>query len=312
MYRAAEIHGLKPAYFSRPATLFGRGQFHNILQVKTSQLILFPGKSQTGANTPMPVAGFGLPRVRGLSYSYVVNLTSNQLLAHTVRNRMTRASEETVVKQPLAADPIEPTLRRPNLLRRLYQWVLHWAETPYGTPALFLISFAESSFFPIPPDVLQIALSMSKPRRSFYYAAVSSVASVLGGVLGWFIGFALWTAVGEYFYDYVPGVTRDNVQHVGQLYHDNAFITIFGAAFTPIPFKVFTIAAGVFHEYVSLHVLIVASALGRSLRFFLVAAGIYFFGPTVRKLLERYFELATLILFLLMVAGLLAVRFLSH
>ena len=225
---------------------------------------------------------------------------------------MTKATEEPFVQQPLPADSIERPRYRANFLRRLYQWVLHWAETPYGTPALFLISFAESSFFPIPPDVLQIALSMSKPRRSYYYAAVSSVASVLGGVLGWFIGFALWTAVGEFFYDYVPGVTQSNVQHVGQLYHDNAFITIFGAAFTPIPFKVFTIAAGVFHQYVSLQVLIVASALGRSLRFFLVAACIFFFGPSVRKLLERYFELITFILFALMVAGFLAIRFLSH
>jgi membrane protein YqaA with SNARE-associated domain len=76
------------------------------------------------------------------------------------------------------------THRRPHLLRRLYAWVLHWAYTPYGTPALALISFAESSFFPIPPDVLQIALSVSRPRRSFFYAAVSTAASVLGAVAG--------------------------------------------------------------------------------------------------------------------------------
>ena len=109
------------------------------------------------------------------------------------------------IDPPPAAAP-----RSENVLRRLYHWVLHWAETPYGTPALFAISFAESSFFPIPPDVLQIALSVSKPRRSFVYAAVSAIASVLGGIFGWFIGLVLWSAVGDYFMKYVPGMMRLN------------------------------------------------------------------------------------------------------
>jgi membrane protein YqaA with SNARE-associated domain len=200
--------------------------------------------------------------------------------------------------------------RRPNALRRLYHWVLGWANTPYGTPALAVISFAESSFFPIPPDVLQIALSVSKPRRAFYYAAVSAVASVLGGILGWYIGYALWSAVGDFFQTYVPGFTEKNFQHVGSAYRDNAFVAILGAAFTPIPFKVFTIAAGVFHQYVPLSVLIVASTLGRSARFFLVALVIYFFGPTANRILERYFELITLAIFVLLVAGFAAMRWL--
>ncbi len=193
--------------------------------------------------------------------------------------------------------------KRPNVLRRLYQWVLHWADTPYGTPALFAISFAESSFFPIPPDVLQIALSMSQPRRSFYYAAVSALASVLGGIAGWLIGYAFWELVGDFFYAYVPGVTPENMDYVGGLYRDNAFLAIFAAAFTPIPYKVFTIAAGIFHDYVSLQTLILASALGRSCRFFLVAASIYLFGPSVKRLLEQYLEVATLVLFVLLVGG---------
>jgi membrane protein YqaA with SNARE-associated domain len=202
------------------------------------------------------------------------------------------------------------TVRKPNMVRRLYQWVLHWADTPYGTPALALISFAESSFFPIPPDVLQIALSVSRPKRSFYYASVSALASVTGGVLGWFIGFALWAAVGDFFCQYVPGVTYDNVDYVGQLYRDNAVMALFGAAFTPIPFKVFTIAAGVFHQYVPLTTLIAVSLVGRSTRFFLVATCIFFFGPSVKSFMERYFEVATLALFLAVVAGFLAIKYL--
>jgi membrane protein YqaA with SNARE-associated domain len=210
---------------------------------------------------------------------------------------------------PHKASEVE-TARKPNLVRRLYQWVLHWADTPYGTPALAVISFAESSFFPIPPDVLQIALSVSRPKRSFYYAGVSALASVAGGVLGWFIGFALWAAVGDFFCRYVPGVTYENVDYVGQMYRDNAVVALFGAAFTPIPFKVFTIAAGVFHQYVPLTTLIAVSLVGRSMRFFLVAICIYFFGPRVKAFMERYFEIATLALFLAVIAGFLAIKYL--
>jgi membrane protein YqaA with SNARE-associated domain len=187
--------------------------------------------------------------------------------------------------------------------------VLGWAETPYGTPALFLVSFTESSLFPIPPDVLQIALSVSKPNRAFFYAAVSAVASVSGAILGWAIGFLLWSAVGDFFYAYVPGVNEKNMQYVGSLYQEHAFWSIFAAAFTPIPFKVFTIASGVFSQYVSLSTLICASILGRSARFFLVATAIFFFGPKVRSLLEKRLELLTMAVFLLLVLGFLCVKY---
>jgi membrane protein YqaA with SNARE-associated domain len=202
--------------------------------------------------------------------------------------------------------------QRRGLIRRLYAWVLHWAETPYGTPALAAISFAESSFFPIPPDVLQIALSVSRPRRSFYYAAVSAVASVLGGIAGWWIGYGVWAIVSDFFYNFVPGITPQNVAYVGQLYQENAFWSILAAAFTPIPFKVFTIGAGVFHEYVPLATLVMASAIGRSGRFFLVATCVFLFGPTVRSLLERWLEVATLVLFVLVVLGFVTIKYLVH
>jgi membrane protein YqaA with SNARE-associated domain len=202
------------------------------------------------------------------------------------------------------------TRGRANPLKRLYRWVLHWAETPYGTPALALLSFAESSFFPIPPDVLQIALSVSKPRRSFYYAAVSAVASVVGGVAGWYIGRALWLSVDDFFFSYVPGFSHANFNRVETLYGENAFLAILAAAFTPIPYKVFTIAAGVFHRTVPLQTLILASLVGRSARFFLVATVMYFFGESAKAVLERHFEWMTLALFALLTAGFLAIRML--
>jgi len=196
---------------------------------------------------------------------------------------------------------------KPGILRRLYAWVLGWANTPYGTPALFLIAFAESSFFPIPPDVLQIALSVSRPRRALFYAAVATVASVLGGIVGWTIGFALWDAIGEWFFAHVPGFTRETFALVESKYHAHAFLALFTAAFTPIPYKVFTVAAGVFH--VALPTLIVASILGRGARFFLVGSLIFFFGPKVKEFLDKYFELATVALLVLGTAGFVAIKY---
>jgi membrane protein YqaA with SNARE-associated domain len=196
---------------------------------------------------------------------------------------------------------------KPNLVRRLYAWVLGWANTPYGTPALFFIAFAESSFFPIPPDVLQIALSVSRPKRALFYAAVATIASVLGGVLGWYIGFALWDAIGEWFFAHVPGFTRETFQLVENKYNDHAFMALFGAAFTPIPYKVFTIAGGVFH--VALPTLIFASVLGRGARFFLVGTLIFFFGARVKVFLEKYFEIVTIALLVLGVGGFVAVKY---
>lgn len=158
-----------------------------------------------------------------------------------------------------SAGAAPPVKRGP--LRRLYDWVLSWADSPHGLTALAVISFAESSFFPIPPDVLQIALSVAKPRLSYRYAAVSAVASVAGGVAGWAIGWGLWHLVSSFFFDYVPGFSHDKFEYVESLYKHNAFASIFVAAFTPIPYKIFTIAAGVFS--VPLGTLVLASALGR-------------------------------------------------
>jgi len=201
---------------------------------------------------------------------------------------------------------VQGPLKKENVVRRLYRWVLHWADTPYGTPALAAISFAESSFFPIPPDVLQIALSVSRPRLSFYYAMVSAVASALGAIAGWYIGHWCWAGMSEFFFNYVPGFTTQTFEKVQLKYEQNAFVAIFGAAFTPIPFKVFTIAAGVFN--ISLSTLILASLLGRSMRFFIVGTTIYFLGEQAKQLLEKYFEIITFALFLLMAAGFFTIK----
>ncbi|MEZ4485877.1 MAG: DedA family protein, partial [Syntrophotaleaceae bacterium] len=120
-------------------------------------------------------------------------------------------------------------------LRRLYDWVLHWAQTPYGGPVLFLLAFAESSFFPIPPDILLLALCLSLPRRSFRYALLSTAGSVAGGMGGYLLGYALWGAISELFYQYVPGFTPEGFNSIQQLFASYDFWVIFTAGFTPLP-----------------------------------------------------------------------------
>ncbi|MGE0785776.1 MAG: YqaA family protein [Sandaracinaceae bacterium] len=204
-------------------------------------------------------------------------------------------------------------------LRRLYAWTLSWAESRYAVPALAALAFVEASFFPIPPDVLLMAMALGKPKRALLYAAVCSVGSVAGAVLGYYIGVSLWASFGipsacpEFggggaLFDYVPSFSCANFERVQGLYRDNAWMALFTAAFTPIPFKVFTIAAGVFQ--VSLATLLAASAVGRSARFFMVAGLIWRFGPAVRGFIEKRFELLTIAFTVLLVGGFLALKLL--
>ncbi|MEM7008348.1 MAG: YqaA family protein [Thermodesulfobacteriota bacterium] len=192
------------------------------------------------------------------------------------------------------------------MIRRLYDWVLSWADTKYGTPAMAIVSFMESSFFPIPPDPLLMALCLGKPKKSFWYAFICSAASVLGGVLGYFIGWALWDLLSGFFLTYV--FNEEAFNYVGDLYNQNAFLAVLGAAITPIPYKVFTVAAGVFH--ISLFYLIIASAIGRSARFFLEAGLIYFFGEKIKNFIDKYLNLLATLFFVLIVLGFIIVRFL--
>lgn len=196
------------------------------------------------------------------------------------------------------------TNRPPSLLRRLYRWTEAWADSSYGTWALALLAFVESSFFPIPPDVLLIALSVAKPRRALWYAFVCSAASVAGGVLGYYIGLEAYDLVGRRIIETLGYEAQFEV--VRGHYQGNAFLAILAAAFTPIPYKVFTIAAGVFG--VPLATLVLASVIGRSGRFFLVGGAIFLFGPTIKAWLDRYLEAATIALLVLGILGFLAIR----
>ena len=190
-------------------------------------------------------------------------------------------------------------------LRKLYDWVLHWAETPYAIPALIILAVAESSFFPVPVDVLLIAIAISIPKRSFEFASFTALFSVVGGVGGYVIGFQFMELVGKpiiELYGY-----QSHFESLSVTFRRYNFVAIFIAALTPIPYKVFTITAGAvradFMEFV------VASAMGRSLRFFAVATLIYFFGETIKDFIERYFNLLTVVFTVLLVGGFVLVTY---
>ena len=193
-----------------------------------------------------------------------------------------------------------------NPIRRLYDWVLHWADTPYGTPALFGLSVAESSFFPLPPDPLLLALCLGAPKRALRFATAATVGSVIGGIIGYGIGAGGWSLVQDWFFNYVPGVTPEAFDGVRAFYDRYGFAAVFLAGLTPMPYKVFTLASGVFGINFGLFVL--ASILSRGLRFFLIAVLIYYFGVPVERFIDRYFNKLVIGFAVLFVGGFVVLR----
>ncbi|TYT75290.1 YqaA family protein [Desulfobotulus mexicanus] len=191
------------------------------------------------------------------------------------------------------------------MLRRLYNWVLSWADSPWGVLALFIIAFAESSFFPIPPDILLIALCVGRPSRAFFYAGVCTAGSVLGGIAGYGIGWFFMGSIGAPIVAFYGA--EEQVARIGELYNNYDAWAVAIAGFSPIPYKVFTIAAGMFA--ISLPVFITASVFSRAARFFLVAVLIWKFGPGIRAFIERYFDRLAILFVILLIGGFLLIRF---
>ncbi|MCD6487428.1 MAG: DedA family protein [Syntrophobacterales bacterium] len=192
------------------------------------------------------------------------------------------------------------------MLRRLYDWVLLWAETPYGSWALFLLAFAESSFFPVPPDVLLIALAISIPAKSFRYALICSLGSVSGGVVGYEIGYRFMDLIGFRIVDFYGFI--EQYYAVGDLYNRYNAWAVGIAGFTPIPYKVFTISAGAFK--INFVIFLIASAVSRSARFFLVGWLIYKFGPSIKLFIDRYFNILAFVFVALLIGGFILIKYL--
>ena len=184
---------------------------------------------------------------------------------------------------------------------------MHWAETPQGLVALFLIAFAESSFFPIPPDVLLIAIVAAAPGKWLKAAGLCMAGSVTGAMLGYGIGFGFMATVGQPIVDFYHA--QGHWDQVVELYTGVWGVWFLAAAaFTPIPYKVATIAAGATHMPFAPFLLV--SALGRGARFFIVAGILRLFGPPVRRTLEKNFDLAALLFLILLFGGFVVLKFL--
>ncbi len=197
-----------------------------------------------------------------------------------------------------------------HLHRRLYDWVLAWAYRPTAAIALFIMSFAESSFFPVPPDVLLMPLVLGHRKKWLKYATICSVASVLGGIAGYCIGMYAWEAIGPWAMQNLAtfGFTDENFAAVKESYNQWGFWVVFTAGFTPLPFKLITITAGIFH--VNFAIFIIASVVSRSARFFLVSWLMYRYGPQITPKIDKYFNKLALLFVILLIGGFAAVKFL--
>ncbi len=185
------------------------------------------------------------------------------------------------------------------MLRALYDWTMRLAATRHATAALALVAAIESSVFPIPPDVLLIPMVLANRAKAFWYALVATIASVVGGLIGYALGALLFEAIAKpilSFYGYLEQFDR-----FADYYNSWGAWAVLIAGVTPFPFKVITIASGATH--LSLTVFILASIVARSARFFLVATLLYWFGPPIRAFIEKRLGLLAILFFALLIGG---------
>lgn len=203
---------------------------------------------------------------------------------------------------------VEKKKQKGTFIRRTYDWVLHWAETPYGSLALIVLAFAESSFFPVPPDVLLIALAISIPNKSFFYAMEATISSVIGGMLGYYIGMALMDIIGWKIIDFYNA--RALFEQLFKTFNEYNFWAVLIAAITPIPYKVFTISAGA--AGANFGIFMLASIIGRSIRFFAVGTLIFLFGEKIRTFIDKYFNWLSLLFVILLIGGFVLIKYVFH
>lgn len=192
------------------------------------------------------------------------------------------------------------------MLRKTYDWTMAQAARRNAVWVLAAVSFVESSVFPIPPDVLLIPMVLAAPHRAWFYALVCTVASVIGGIAGYAIGYGLYDLVAQpilAFYGYL-----DKFAAFQAMYNEWGAWIVFGAGVTPFPYKVITIASGV--TGLDVVVFMIASVLSRGLRFFIVAALLWKFGPPIRTFIEQHLGKLTAAFFVLLLGGFVALRWL--
>lgn len=192
------------------------------------------------------------------------------------------------------------------MLKNSYDWMMAKARSRHASPALFWVSFVESSFFPIPPDVMLIPMILANRARAFYYANVALVGSVLGGLLGYAIGYFFFVEIGQPILEFYG--KAESFKSFTDWFNEWGVWILVIKGMTPFPYKVLTITAGVTH--MPLLEFALASVVARAMRFYLVAALLYFFGEPIRQFIERRLKWVTTAFVVLLVGGFLAVRFL--
>ena len=202
-----------------------------------------------------------------------------------------------------------------NWLKDLYDWVLNWSNSKWGAFALFALAFTEASFFPIPPDVLLIALCLGVRSRSFYYVTICSFGSALGAVFGYSIGYFLWwseahefSGFANFFFNIIPGFSTEIFFDIKQKYEEWNFWVIFISGFTPIPFKVFTVSAGAFN--INFTLFLIASLVARSARFLIIGSLIWRFGEPIRSFIDKYFNILAFLFSFLLIGSFFIIKYL--
>tara|TARA_B100000575_G_scaffold27434_1_gene18528 strand:+ start:101 stop:715 length:615 start_codon:yes stop_codon:yes gene_type:complete len=200
-------------------------------------------------------------------------------------------------------------------LKNLYIWVLSWSYSKWGAFALFFLAFIESSFFPIPPDVLLIALCLGSRSKSIYYVIVCSLGSALGGIFGYSIGYFLWwnsaqefSQFANFFFNTIPGFSAEIFFDIKQKYEEWNFWVIFVSGFTPIPFKVFTVSAGAFN--INFNLFLIASLIARSARFLIIGGLIWRFGEPIRSFIDKYFNILAFLFSFLLIGSFFIIKYL--
>ena len=193
-----------------------------------------------------------------------------------------------------------------NFLKKTYNWTLEKAQHKNAKWYLSLISFAESSFFPIPPDILLIPMALASKARALFYAFMCTLFSVLGGILGYAIGYFFYNSVGIYIVDFYHLENSFNIFE--NYYKEFGILIVLGAGITPFPYKFITIASGVFG--INIFLFIIVSIIGRGLRFYLIAILLYFFGEKIKLIIDKYFNILTIVFFILLIGSVFITRFL--
>ena len=193
-----------------------------------------------------------------------------------------------------------------NFLKRTYNWTLEKAQHKNAKWYLSLISFAESSFFPIPPDILLIPMALASKTKAIFYAFICTLFSVLGGILGYAIGYFFFNSVGIYIVELYH--LENSFSVFEDYYKEFGILIVLGAGITPFPYKFITIASGVFG--LNIFLFIIVSIIGRGLRFYLIAILLYFFGEKIKLIIDKYFNILTIVFFILLVGSVFIIRFL--